>query len=105
MGTFQDVTTSTIERGNSTLRGLDTVRSLRRRRPVTRAASGLDWVVLLKQSPFQVFLLLAETCPGQSGGGFAQIANEIIAEVEGQRVLARQQPPDTTASGDGSRWG
>lgn len=28
MGTFQEVTTSTMERGNSTLRGLDTVRSL-----------------------------------------------------------------------------
>lgn len=70
------------------------------------------WLVVLhprpliggeKHSPFQVFLLLAETPSGQSRRGFAQIANEIIAEVEGQRVLARQQPPDTTANGDGSR--
>lgn len=30
MGTFQDVTTSTMERGNSTPRGSDTVRSLQR---------------------------------------------------------------------------
>lgn len=104
MGTFHDVTTSTIERGNSTLRGLDTVKSLQRRLLVTQAASGFDWVVFLKRSPFQVVLLLAKTCPGQSRRGFAQIANEIIAEVEGQRVLARQQPPDTTATGDGSRW-
>lgn len=100
MGTFHDVTTSTIERGNSTLRGLDTVKSLQSRLLVTQAASGLGRVVFLKHSPFQVFLLLAETCSGQSRRGFAQIANEIIAEVEGQRVLARQQPPDTAAGGE-----
>lgn len=105
MGTFHDVTTSTMERGNSTARGLDTVTSLQRRLLVTQAPSGLGWVVLLKHAPFQVVLLLAEACSGQSGGGFAQIANEIIAEVEGERVLARQQPPDTTATGDGGRWG
>lgn len=61
--------------------------------------------MFLEHSPFQVLLLLAKTCPGQSGRGFAQVADEVIAEVEGERVLARQQPPDTTATGDGSRWG
>lgn len=104
MGTFHEVTTPTIERGNSTLRGLDTVKSLQRRLLVTRAASGSGWAAVLKHSPFQVVLLLAKTCPRQGRRGLAQVANEIIAEVEGQRVLARQQPPDTTATGDGSRW-
>lgn len=80
--------------------------------PVTRVALGLITRYISapttangrrESSPFQVFLLLTETGAGQSRGGFAQVANEIIAEVEGQRVLARQQPPDRTAAGDGSR--
>lgn len=54
--------------------------------------------------PFEVFFLLAETRSGQSRRGFTQIANKIIAEVERQRVLVRQEPPDTTARRDGSRW-
>lgn len=37
MGTFQEVTTSTMERGSSTLRGLDTLRSLQSTRTSTSA--------------------------------------------------------------------
>lgn len=54
-------------------------------------------------SPFEVFLLLAETRSGQSRRGFTQVANKVIAEVEGQRVLVGQEPPDGRAARDGSR--
>lgn len=123
MGTFQEVTTSAIERGNSTLRGLDTVislQSIRLKRCFTRQSSHLGWkqnrgLPLQLQTtpekrrnagvlPFEVFFLLAETRSGQRGRGFAQKANKIIAEVERERVLVGQEPPDTTARRDGGRW-
>lgn len=56
-------------------------------------------------SPFEVFFLLCETCPGQSGGGLAQIAHKIIAEVERHGAFVRQQPPNAAGFGKGAGCG
>lgn len=98
MGRFHDVTTSTMDRGNSIFRGLDTVISLQntkeRRENLLRMWIQRSTIIVPVQfTPFQVLFLLGEACPSQSRGGLAQITNKIIAEVEGHGVLIGQQPP------------
>lgn len=117
MGTFQEVTTSTMERGSSTLRGVDTLRSLQSSRASTWATHAPQLTFGMRANeipatpnepkeqrnvpvlPFEVVLLLAETRSGQGGRGFAQVADEVVAEVEGERVLVGQEPPGGTAGG------
>lgn len=92
MGTFQDVTTRTMERGISTLRGCTTLRPL-------QAETGLMLPAEVQPAPQRTnspagLLLLASSSSRQHGRPFAQVTHKVVTEVEGHGVLVRLQPPE-----------
>lgn len=97
MGIFQEVTTRTMERGISTLRGFTTLWSLnsqsnRKKMRMTHSNRSV-YLTSLSSLPSDVVFFLCETCSSQHTGTFTQVTHKVVTEMERHSILVGIHPP------------
>ncbi|KAF3859859.1 hypothetical protein F7725_000114 [Dissostichus mawsoni] len=94
MGMFQEVTTSTMERGISTLRGFTTLMSLHNKHRDTFYDQSTSTVQFPLLSSYHLMLSFSSVAPAPAhASAFTEVTHKVVTEVEGHCVLIRMQPP------------